>query len=189
MVVRKKQLITFIMTVLMFHLSFIAFKEEYFVGFLKIQRYAAIALIGLVFINMYCLRHEQYYISKNNKLGRLLRLYWARRKNTIGNRIGFYIGATVFEPGITIYHHGTIIINGNAAIGQGCCLHGNNCIGNDGKSGGAPVIGKNVDIGFGAVIIGDIQIADNCKIGAGAVVVHSCLEEGSTLVGVPARRV
>lgn len=67
---------------------------------------------------MYCLRHEQYYISKNNKLGRLLRLYWARRKNTIGNRIGFYIGATVFEPGITIYHHGTIIINGNAAIGQ-----------------------------------------------------------------------
>lgn len=75
------------------------------------------------------------------------------------------------------------------AIGQGCCLHGNNCIGNDGKSGGAPVIGKNVDIGFGAVIIGDIQIADNCKIGAGAVVVHSCLEEGSTLVGVPARRV
>ena len=95
---------------------------------------------------MYCLRHEQYYISKNNKLGRLLRLYWARRKNTIGNRIGFYIGATVFEPGITIYHHGTIIINGNAAIGQGCCLHGNNCIGNDGKSGGAPVIGKNVDL-------------------------------------------
>ena len=34
MVVRKKQLITFIMTVLMFHLSFIAFREEYFVGFL-----------------------------------------------------------------------------------------------------------------------------------------------------------
>lgn len=65
------------------------------------------------------LLNEQYYISKNNKLGRLLRLYWARRKNMIGNRIGFYIGATVFEPGITIYHHGTIIINGNAAIGQG----------------------------------------------------------------------
>ena len=52
MVVRKKQLITFIMTVLMFHLSFIAFREEYFVGFLKIQRYAAIALVGLVFINI-----------------------------------------------------------------------------------------------------------------------------------------
>ena len=62
MVVRKKQLITFIMTVLMFHLSFIAFKEEYFVGFLKIQRYAAIALIGLVFINI------NAFIKKENCL-------------------------------------------------------------------------------------------------------------------------
>lgn len=62
MVVRKKQLITFIMTVLMFHLSFIAFREEYFVGFLKIQRYAAIALIGLVFINI------NTFIKKENCL-------------------------------------------------------------------------------------------------------------------------
>lgn len=62
MVVRKKQLITFIMTVLMFHLSFIAFKEEYFVGFLRIQRYAAIALIGLVFINI------NAFIKKENCL-------------------------------------------------------------------------------------------------------------------------
>ena len=62
MVVRKKQLITFIMTVLMFHLSFIAFREEYFVGFLKIQRYAAIALIGLVFINI------NAFIKKENCL-------------------------------------------------------------------------------------------------------------------------
>lgn len=138
---------------------------------------------------MYCLRHEQYYIVKKNRIGRLLRLFWARRKNRIGNRIGFYIGATVFEPGITIFHHGTIIVNGNASVGQGSCLHGNNCIGNDGKSTEAPIIGKNVDIGFGAVIIGDIRIADNCKIGAGAVVVHSCLNEGATLVGVPAREV
>lgn len=62
MVVRKKQLITFVMTVLMFHLSFIAFREEYFVGFLKIQRYAAIALIGLVFINI------NAFIKKENCL-------------------------------------------------------------------------------------------------------------------------
>ena len=52
MVVRKKQLITFIMTVLMFHLSFISFREEYFVGYLKIQRYATIALIIFAFINI-----------------------------------------------------------------------------------------------------------------------------------------
>ena len=69
MVVRKKQLITFIMTVLMFHLSFIAFREEYFVGFLKIQRYAAIALIGLVFINI------NAFIKKQNSYGCFLLFY------------------------------------------------------------------------------------------------------------------
>lgn len=46
----------------MFHLSFIAFREEYFVGFLKIQRYAAIALVGLVFINI------NAFIKKENCL-------------------------------------------------------------------------------------------------------------------------
>lgn len=138
---------------------------------------------------MYCLRHEQYYISRNGKIGRFLRLYWARKKNNLGNRIGFYIGASAFEPGVTIFHHGTIIVNGNASVGQGSCFHGNNCVGNDGTSNAAPIIGKNVDIGFGAIIIGDVTIADNCKIGAGAVVVHSCLNEGATLVGVPAREI
>ena len=32
-------------------------------------------------------------------------------------------------------------------------------------------IGDNVDIGVGAKIIGNVTIADNCKNGAGAVVV------------------
>lgn len=126
---------------------------------------------------LYCLRHEQYYLSRSDKLSKALRLYWARKKNIIGNKLGFYIGCTVFEPGITIYHHGSIIINGNAHIGSGCKLHGNNCIGN------------NVDIGFGAVIIGNIRIADGCKIGAGAVVTKSCLHEGATIVGIPAHEI
>lgn len=118
-----------------------------------------------------------------------MRLIWTRRKNNIGNKIGFYVGCEAFDPGITIYHHGTLIVNGNAKIGSGTCFHGNNCVGNDGKSNLAPRIGKNVDIGFGAIIIGDIEIADNCKIGAGAVIVKSCLKEGSTLVGVPAKEI
>ena len=53
----------------------------------------------------------------------------------------------------------------------------------------APVIGNNVDIGVGAKIIGDITIADDVKIGAGAVVTKSCLEKGATLVGIPAKPV
>ena len=132
------------------------------------------------------LRYEQYYREKGTAYI-LLQAYHARRKNRIGNRIGFFIESKGLEKGITIWHHGTVIINGAAHIGSGTVFHGNNCVGTNGKDNKAPTIGKNVDIGFGASVIGDIVIADNCKIGAGAVVVHSCETPGATLVGVPAR--
>ena len=35
-------------------------------------------------------------------------------------------------------------------------LHGDNCIGNNGKTEGCPIIGDNVDIGTGAKILGAI---------------------------------
>ena len=132
------------------------------------------------------LRYEQYYREKGTTFI-LLQAYHARRKNRIGNRIGFFIESKDLDTGITIWHHGTVIINGASHIGSGTIFHGNNCVGTNGKDDKAPTIGKNVDIGFGASVIGDISIADNCKIGAGAVVVHSCDIPGATLVGVPAR--
>lgn len=134
------------------------------------------------------LRYEQYYREKG-KSYILLQAYHAWRKNRIGNRIGFFIESKGLDIGITIWHHGTVIINGASHIGSGTVFHGDNCVGTNGKDDKAPTIGKNVDIGFGASIIGDVVIADNCKIGAGAVVVHSCDVPGATLVGVPARMI
>jgi serine O-acetyltransferase len=137
------------------------------------------------------LRKQEYYgnTCKGNKLKVLLHLYYRRRKNIYGNRLGFLIEENSFGKGLTIYHHGSIIVNPNARIGKNCKLHGNNCIGNNGQLSGVPQIGDNVDIGFGASIIGDIKIANNIKIGAGAVVTKSFLEEGITLVGIPARKI
>lgn len=40
----------------------------------------------------------------------------------------------------------------------------------------APLIGNDVYIGPGAVIFGDIEIADGCYIGANAVVLKSVTE-------------
>lgn len=51
------------------------------------------------------------------------------------------------------------------------------------KTAPAPVLGDNVELGFGATVIGDVYIADGCKIGA--VVTKSCYEPYSTLVGFP----
>ena len=112
-----------------------------------------------------------------------------RRRNRLAVKLGFTISPNCFGKGLLIWHYGNIVVNGDAKIGENCILHGDNCIGNNGSDTKAPVIGKNVDIGVGAKIIGDIFIADNCRIGAGAVVVKSCYHKGATLVGVPAKEI
>lgn len=83
--------------------------------------------------------------------------------------------------------HLNIVINGNAIIGDNVIFHGNNCVGNSEYMGKAPKIGSNVEIGYGAVIIGDIVVADNVVIGANSLVNKSITESGSIVVGNPAR--
>ena len=130
---------------------------------------------------------EYYYNNKVNPVYAVLYIYYRRRKNILGTKLGIEIWENSFDAGLCIHHAGNIVINGKATIGKNCQLHGDNCIGNLGKTLDAPQIGNNVDIGVGAKILGPVKIADNVKIGAGAVVVKSCLLEGATLVGVPAR--
>ncbi|HZK96180.1 MAG TPA: hypothetical protein VFC67_18420 [Prolixibacteraceae bacterium] len=60
-------------------------------------------------------------------------------------------------------------------------------IGANGGSCSAPQIGENVYIGPGVKIFGDTIIADNCYIGANAVVNKSFLQKGSVIVGIPAK--
>ena len=135
------------------------------------------------------LRRQEYYMNTagNNKLKRILSLYYERRKNRLGMRLGIEIGPNVFGKGLNLYHGGSIIINPAVRAGEGCSLHGANCIGNNGLTKDVPVLGNDVDIGYGAVIIGGITIADGVKIGANAVVNHSVTEPGCTVAGVPAR--
>ena len=135
----------------------------------------------LIWKYLYFLRREEGAANV------LTRYYWRRRKNDLGAKLGIIIYAGCCGKGLRIWHYGSTIISGDARIGENCTFHGQACIGNDGSSTAAPVIGNNVDIGVGAKVIGGITIADGVKIGAGAVVVKSCPEAGATLVGVPAR--
>ncbi len=136
------------------------------------------------------LRKQEYYINtaKGNKLKGFLGLYYERKKNRLGNRLGIEISPNSFGKGLQIYH-GNIVINSNVKAGENCKLHGFNCIGNNGKTGDAPVLGDNVDIGVGAVIIGGVTIADNVIIGANAVVNRSISDESSIYAGIPAKRI
>ena len=97
------------------------------------------------------------------------------------------MGKNQFRKVLNVQHVGSIIINPKVRAGEGCSLHGANCIGNNGLTDSVPRLGNRVDVGYGAVIIGDVEIADDVKIGANAVVNKSILETGCTVVGVPAK--
>ena len=133
------------------------------------------------------LRLEEYFFNTSqNILGRLIYLFWLRKKNLLGNKLGFKIPHNCIGPGLSIYHNGEIIINENARIGSNCILHGGNCVGNNGKSDKTPIIGDGLEMGIGSKVIGDVLLKNQVTIGANAVVTKSFDENGITLIGIPA---
>lgn len=140
---------------------------------------------------LYYLRKQEYFVNtaNGNKLKGLLGLYYERKKNRLGMRLGIEISPNCFGKGLQIFHGGNIVINSDVRCGENCLLHGCNCIGNNGKTNDAPKLGDNVDIGFGAVIIGNVTIGNNVVIGANAVVNKSINEDNVTYAGVPARKI
>ncbi len=134
------------------------------------------------------LRKEEYYANvKNGKMSTLLYLYYLKRKNSLGNKLGFMIPKNCFGPGLTIYHHGEVIVNENARIGANCKLHGCNCIGNNGQNKATPHIGDGLDLGIGAKIIGNVILGNHVVVGANAVVTKSNPKNNVKLLGIPAR--
>jgi serine O-acetyltransferase len=89
---------------------------------------------------------------------------------------------------VVFEHQHSIVVHGNATIGNDCILRQGVTLGMRRMSdvGGAPFIEDGVDIGAGASILGCIKIGAGATIGAGAVVVRS-VPKGACAVGVPAR--
>ncbi|MBQ8043140.1 MAG: serine O-acetyltransferase [Clostridia bacterium] len=94
---------------------------------------------------------------------------------------GAIIGKRLF-----IDHGMGIVIGETAVVGDNCTIYHGVTLGGTGKDKGKrhPTIGDNVMIGAGAKVLGPIRIANDVKIGAGAIVLKECLEEGKTLVGI-----
>lgn len=74
--------------------------------------------------------------------------------------------------GLLIGHFSGIMIGSNVKIGKNVTLHQNITLGAAGRGErrGEPIIGNNVFIGAGAVVLGNVIIEDNVAIGANAVV-------------------
>ena len=89
-------------------------------------------------------------------------------------------------PGLRIWHFGGIIINPDTVIGKHCTLRHGVTIGTRRTDHDVPEIGDRVDIGAGAILIGNIRIGNDVVIGAGAVVISDVPDE-HVAVGNPAR--
>ena len=137
-----------------------------------------------------CLRKYEYYLnnSKGSRWNTYRGYYYQRKKNLLGEKLGIEIGPNCFGKGLSIWHGGSIVVNPDVRAGENCVLRGANCIGNNGTDNKNPVLGDNVELGYGAVIIGDITIANHTIIGANAVVNRS-IEEPGIYAGVPARKI
>lgn len=89
---------------------------------------------------------------------------------------------TEIGTGLKIFHPYNIIINDGVKIGENCILRHNTTIGNNGRNKLCPKLGDNVNIGCGAVIIGEVVIGNDSYIGANTLV-NKSFKENSVIVG------
>ncbi len=93
----------------------------------------------------------------------------------------------VMQPGVYIVH-GQVVLDGLVEIGPGVVIAPFVTIGLRAGDVQGPVLEAGVSVGTGAKVIGPVRVGEGATIGANAVVVDD-VAPGTTVVGVPARRV
>lgn len=129
-----------------------------------------------------------YKLNHKGIINKIQYIYITKKKNLYCNKYGLEINGAKIGKNFTIFHS-NIIINEKSTLGDNCYLHGNNCIGNNGINNMCPQIGNNVNIGYGAAIIGNVRIGDNIVIGANSIVNKDLLESNAIYAGCPAKLV
>ncbi|MCA8961183.1 MAG: serine acetyltransferase [Planctomycetes bacterium] len=115
----------------------------------------------------------------------LYRFLERRIRNRYGIELAFgcHLGRRV-----VIEHQSAIVIHGSSFIGDDSILRQGVTLGMRSVDDpfAAPTLGQRVDVGAGAKILGPVQIGDDAKIGANAVVLID-VPAGALAVGVPAK--
>lgn len=117
-------------------------------------------------------------------LSMLYRWGYRHCRNVYGIEIPY---TATIGRGVIVEHQGGIVVHGASVIGDGSIIRQNCTLGlrSLDRLDEAPIIGKRVNIGAGAVIIGRVTIGDDAAIGANAVVMRD-VPAGALAVGVPA---
>jgi len=132
------------------------------------------------------LRLTEFYYNTNKKL----RLLFSMRKlNRIQNKYSIHIPLNSCEKGLKIMHIGPVLISNGAKIGENCSIHSGVSIVAGGTNDYSPILGNNIVVGVGAVLLGNIRIEDGTAVGANAVVNKSFDEKNITIAGIPAKKI
>ena len=149
-----------------------------------IDSIVAITEHGLLYKYQKRLRITEYHLNRK---------HWVRYfiSRTLLHRMQFKWGMKLrlnsCGRGLRIVHQGDITTNGD--VGENAILFPNTLIGANGRGDEIPVLGNNVIVCHGAVILGGVSIAERTIIGANAVVTKSFLEKDISIAGVPARKI
>lgn len=136
---------------------------------------------GLKAVRMHRLANKFY----NKKMYFMAR--WISQRASKKTGIEIHPAATIGKR--FFIDHGTgVVIGETAVIGDNVTVYQGVTLGGTGKDTGKrhPTIGNNVMIGSGAKVLGPLEIGDNSRIAAGAVVLKD-IPPNSTAVGVPAK--
>lgn len=134
------------------------------------------------------LRYYEYWLNQSGFFAKFMTFIYKFRWHKMQFKYGIGIGPNCVGKGLSIAHINGININDKAIVGDNLRIQ--ECV-TVGASGGdkAPRIGNNVFLASGCKVMGDVYIADDCVVGANAVVVHDVLEPGITVAGVPAKKI
>ena len=131
-----------------------------------------------------CLHRLAHWLHRR-KVGVIPRLisHFGRFLSGIEIHPGAQIGKGVF-----IDHGMGVVIGESAIVGDYTLIYQGVTLGGTGKESGKrhPTIGKNVVVGTGAAILGNIEIGDRVRVGAGSVVLRD-VRPNCTVVGIPGR--
>ncbi len=111
---------------------------------------------------------------------------WAEKVTRLVTGVHMDRRVRVGEDFHLIHAEGSISIHPSVVIGDRVGILHNVTIGLEPGSTGAPVIGNDVLIGVGAVILGPVKIGDRASVAANSLVI-SDVPPDSVAIGVPAK--
>lgn len=111
-------------------------------------------------------------------------LFFSRKLDRLSYKCGFDIPLNTIGYGVNIPHHGSIIINSKAQIGNYCAIMNNVCIADSNPK----KIGNGVLLGTSVVITKGISIADGVQIAAQSLINHSIENSCSVVGGIPQKQ-